>query len=342
MKSERRLSVGYPCRTKLSFFDSVAPYLEQIGEVYFGWPGFANGRAAAAMDSDQSCLKVDLTRFAEAGVRLNLLLNGNCFGANGVSASLAHQVQQTVAELVQQYSIQTVTTASPFLAETIKQSFPGMDVRASVNMWIDGVSGMEQCQDVFDSFYVKRDYNYCPEQLRSQRAWCDAHGKKLYLLANSGCIPNCAYHTFHDNLVSHSAQMEWQDIQTASQFYACRRMLRKEENRHLLLSGNLVRPEDIGRYDDLVDGIKLATRIHPFPAIIIGAYARRQFRGDLCALTEPGFGDIIAPYMLDNTKIPPEYWEQKTQCMRAANNGSNAFCQKCGYCSMLYSAILRI
>jgi len=33
----------------------------------------------------------------------------------------------------------------------------------------------------------------------------------------------------------------------------------KEDNRHLLLSGNLFRPEDIGHYDDLVDGIKLAT-----------------------------------------------------------------------------------
>ena len=72
----QRLSVGYPCRTNLSFYDSLAPYLNQIGEVYFGWPGFASGRAAAAMDRDQSCLETDLPRFAEAGIRLNLLLNG--------------------------------------------------------------------------------------------------------------------------------------------------------------------------------------------------------------------------------------------------------------------------
>lgn len=337
--AERRLSVGYPCKTNLSFFDSVAPYLNQIGEVYFGWPGFASGRAAAAMDSDQSCLETDLPRFAEAGIRLNLLLNGNCYGADAVSTTLAQRVRQTVSELAERYTLHTVTTASPFVAATVKQSFPQIHVRASVNMWVDGVSGMEQCGDLFDSFYVKRDYNYCLKQLHSQRQWCDAHGKRLYLLANSGCIPNCAYHTFHDNLVSHSAQIEPQDAQEAARFYACRRMLEKKDNRYLLLAGNLVRPEDIDRYADLVDGIKLATRIHPFPAIVIGAYARRRFYGDLCALTEPGFGDLLHPYMLDNTAIPQNYWEQKTHCARAAHNGSTAFCVECGYCAKLYEKI---
>ena len=338
--AERRLSVGYPCKTNLSFFDSVAPYLNQIREVYFGYPDFANGRSAAAMGSDQSHLKADLPRFAEAGVVLNLLLNGNCYGADGVSSGLAERVRRTVSELSDRYTLQAITTASPFIAATIKQNFPDIDVRASVNMWVDGVSGMEQCKDLFDSFYVKRDYNYCLEQLRSQRQWCDANGKRLYLLANSGCIPNCAYHTFHDNLVSHSAQLNPQDMQDATRFYACRRMLEKKDNRYLLLAGNLVRPEDIDHYSDLVDGIKLATRIHPFPAIVIGAYARRRFPGDLCALTEPGFGDLLHPHMLDNVAIPHDYWEQKTHCPRAAHNGSNAFCKDCGYCARLYDNIL--
>lgn len=340
--SGRRLSVGYPCRTNFSFFDSVAPYLGQIGELYFGWAGFASGRAAAAMGSDQSHLETDLARFAGAGVRLNLLLNGNCYGAEGVSNVLAQRVRQTVSELSQRYSLQTVTTASPYIAETVKQHFPDIDVRASVNMWVDGVSGMEQCADLFDSFYVKRDYHYCLEQLKEQSDWCKNHGKRLFLLANSGCIPNCAYHTFHDNLVAHSAQMEQQEVQEAYRFYACRRMMEKEDNRYLLLSGNLVRPEDIDRYANLVDGIKLATRIHPFPAIVIGAYARRRFRGDLCALTEPGFGDLIAPYMLDNADIPENYWEQKTICQRAIHNGSTAFCKDCGYCGRVYKSILKI
>lgn len=335
-----KLSVGYPCRTSLSFFDSVAPYLNQIGEVYFGWPGFASGRSAAAMSGDQSHLQEDLPRFAQAGVRLNLLINGNCYGADGVSAALAQQVKQTVSDLLQRHPLHTVTTASPFIAATIKEGFPEMDVRASVNMWVDGISGMEQCADLFDSFYVKRDYNYCLEQLRSQRQWCDKHGKRLYLLANSGCIPNCAYHTFHDNLVSHSAQLPSQDVQDASKFYACRRTLEKKENRYLLLSGNLVRPEDIDRYGNWVDGIKLATRIHPFPAIVIGAYARRRFFGDLSVLTEPGFGDILRPYILDSAAIPNNYWEQKTHCQRAAHNGSTAFCKDCGYCVKLYKACL--
>lgn len=337
-----KLSVGYPCRTNLSFFDSVAPYLDKIGEVYFGWPGFASGRTAAAMSDDQSHLQKDLSRFAEAGIRLNLLLNGNCHGADAVSGQLAENVQQTLSDLTDRYTLHTVTTASPFIASVIKKDFPNIDVRASVNMWIDGVSGMTQCADLFDSFYVKRDYNYCPEQLSQQRQWCNDHGKHLYLLANSGCIPNCAYHTFHDNLVSHSAQITQEDVESAAQFYACRRTLQEKDNRYILLSGNWVRPEDIDRYADFVDGIKLATRIHPFPAIVIGAYARRRFFGDLSVLTEPGFGDLLRPYILDSAAIPKNYWEQKTKCQRAAHNGSTAFCKDCGYCAKLYKDCLSL
>ena len=36
---------------------------------------------------------------------------------------------------------------------------------------------------------------------------CDAEGKELYMLANSGCLNNCSAHVFHDNLVAHEAQI---------------------------------------------------------------------------------------------------------------------------------------
>lgn len=338
-----KLSVGYPCRKGLSFYNAVAPYLDQIGEVYFGWEGFASGRAADASQGDPAIMLEDLRRFADGEIRLNLLLNGNCYGGEAISCTLEERVKRTVSELGEYFGLQSVTAASPFIAETVKKHFPEVDVRASVNMWVDGVSGMEQCADIFDSFYLKRDYNYCPEQLESQHAWCRTHGKRLYLLANSGCIPYCAYHTFHDNLVSHSAHLDGRSVQEEDfQPYACRRMMKKAENRYLLLSGNLVRPEDIDRYADFVDGVKLATRIHPFPAIVIGAYARRRFRGDVCSLTEPGFGDLIAPYMLDNAMIPKDYWSQKTHCMRATHNGSTAFCKDCGYCAKLFNEIKKL
>lgn len=337
-----KFSVGYPCAAPQSFFNTVAPYLDRIGELYFAWDGFATGRATFENDPrhDREKLESELRSFREQGVSLNLLLNGNCYGGEAISRPFAEKVCVTVGDLRERFGLNAVTTASPFVAHTVKKHFPEMDVRASVNMWLDGIGGMEQCADLFDSFYVKRDYHYCLDEIRDERDWCRKNGKRLYLLANSGCIPQCSCHTFHDNLIAHSAAVAKSLTEATFEPYVCRRILAKPEERYRLLAGNLVRPEDIHHYEELVDGIKLATRIHPFPAIILSAYVRGRWDGDVSALTEPGFGDLVAPHMLDNAAIPSMYWEKKTTCARALSKGSTAWCRKCGYCAALYDSIL--
>ncbi len=337
-----KLSVGYPLFSRISFYDSIAPYLDSIGEVYFGWENFRSGRATFKNDPryDSERLTEELIKFKKRGIKLNLLLNGNCFGEEAVSLSLAEKVKGILSNVDLLHSLDSVTCASPFIAHTVKKHFPKVDVRASVNMWIDGIFGMEQCKDTFDSFYVKRDYNFCIDEIQKEREWCDKNGKRLYILANSGCIPNCAYHTFHDNMISHSEGLESQTKDPDFEPFACRKLLCEKENRHLILSGNLIRPEDIHRYDELVCGIKLATRIHPYPAMIIGAYAKEKWSGDVSDLTEPGFGDILNSCKPDNSKIPDRYWKTKTECLRARHRGDSAYCRECGYCEELYREII--
>lgn len=340
--SKLTFSMGYPCAAPQSFFNTVAPYLDRIGELYFALPDFATGRATFENDPrhDREKLATELQLFREQGVSLNLLLNGNCYDGQAISCTFANDVRNAVGDLYERFGLHTVTTASPFVAHVVKTNFPTIDVRASVNMWVDGVAGMQQCADLFDSFYVKRDYHYCIDEIRAEHEWCHQNGKRLYLLANSGCIPHCAYHTFHDNFVAHSAAVAKSPKDATFEPYACRRMMAKSENRYLILAGNLVRPEDVHYYEGLVDGIKLATRIHPFPAIVISAYMRGRWQGDLSALTEPGFGDLLAPYILDNAAIPSTYWAQKTACARAQSKGSTAACRECGYCAAVYRNIL--
>ncbi len=330
-----KFSVGFPNRLGGSFFSLLAPYLDRIGELYFPWEGFGSGRALFGADDPAARLRLEeeLARFADAGIRLNLLLNGSCYGGEAVSMELGRRVCTLVDYLGGRYGLSTVTTASPFIAETIKRWFPEMDVRASVNMWLDGIDGMRQCADIFDSFYVKREYNRRPDEIRVQRDWCRANGKRLYLLANSGCIPNCAFHIFHDTMVSHAGEVSRTVNDAEFRPYACRRLFEREENRYLMLAGNLVRPEDVHHYEGLVDGVKLATRIHPYPVTVIGAYVRGRHDGDLCALTEPGFGDLLGAAMLDNTAIPEDFWETTAHCDRR--------CGACGYCARVYASILR-
>ena len=81
--------------------------------------------------------------------------------------------------------VDIITTASLAIAHTVKKYFPSIEVRASVNMKIGPVKGMEYVSDLFDSFHVQRDYNRNLGHLRALREWADEHGKKLVILATN-------------------------------------------------------------------------------------------------------------------------------------------------------------
>ena len=112
----------------------------------------------------------------------------------------------------------------------LNQNFQDIDVRASVNMEIGTTEGLDYVAECFDSFYAKRECNRDFKQLKKLRSWCDNNGKKLYGLANSGCLNYCSTHTFHDNLVAHESEIA--EMDNAYQFEGqCRRFLKDIENR---------------------------------------------------------------------------------------------------------------
>ena len=76
--------------------------------------------------------------------------------------------------------------------EFIKNNFEDLEVRASVNMEIGTIEGMEYITNYFDSYYMKREYNRDIEKVAELKKWCDENGKKLFGLANSGCLNFCS------------------------------------------------------------------------------------------------------------------------------------------------------
>ena len=122
-----------------------------------------------------------------------------------------NRIGDTVDFLVQEYGLSSVTTASPVIAGFLKKNFSCLELRASVNMEIGSVSGMEYLQDLFDGYYLKRELNRDLEAVARLSEWCDQNGKVLYALANSGCLNNCSAHNFHDNLVAHEMEISKMD-----------------------------------------------------------------------------------------------------------------------------------
>ena len=147
---------------------------------------------------------------------------------------------------------------------------------------------------------VNRDF----AAIRKLKSWCDDHGKKLYALANSGCLNHCSAHTFHDNLVSHEQEISVMD--NAFAFTGiCGNFLRKKENLNKILDcTGFIRPEDIYLFEDLFPAMKLATRVSADPVRILQAYIdRKRHIGSALDLLEPNHTGTIYPYFLENSDI---------------------------------------
>ena len=162
-----KFQVGYHNDRK--FVDYLLKHAEMVSELYFPASGFATGRGVHC-DSEQ--MYSDLARFQETGFRFCLLLNGNCYGAAGLSTGFFDRIGNVVSGVKEKFGLAAVTTTSPVIAEFLKKEFPALDIRASVNMEIGTPDGVEYLLENFDSFYLKREYNYDLKQLQRMRDFC--------------------------------------------------------------------------------------------------------------------------------------------------------------------------
>lgn len=322
-----KFSIGYRTQADQAFVDEMIARKDSIYEVYFSWGSFPSGRNDQTRSEGLTAWEAqarqieDVKKMAAAGLKLNVLFNANCYGAAAQSRALFNQVGETV-DYLSQFNLNSLTTTSLLIAKFVKQNFENVDVRASVNMKIGTVHGLEYVAEYFDSFYIQREKNRDIAHLKTLRKWCDENGKQMYLLANSGCLNDCSAHTFHDNLVAHEKEIAAQDNGYAFES-ACKKYLKKEENRDWLLHGtSYIRPEDMHLYEGLVPAMKLATRVHENPTRILRAYIdRAKYVGNTADLLEPNHAGVIYPYILENHKIYVKYENEKL----IYTNENNAF-----------------
>ncbi len=335
-----KFAIGYQEPDNGEAFSAiVADYLPHVAEVYFPWPGVPTGRAALGLrrgETDwtaQETLERNLRAIRDLGVRLDILFNANCHGARAVSESLQNEVCSILDHLDGRGLLpEVVTTASPFVAAVVKRHFPRIETRASVNMRLDSTLAMEYLSDMFDAFHIRRDLQRDLAAVARFHAWCRDHGKTLCMLANSGCLRNCPAQSFHDNLVAHDAEVDEAKNVAGFMPHLCWLRFGRRGNWVDFLRGSWIRPEDLHRYEPYFDVVKLATRQHSHPRMVVGAYAERRWRGNLLDLMEPGFSSIFAPHAIDNTRFPPDWHETAAACATE--------CRHCGRCEAVLAQVL--
>ncbi len=329
-----KFAVGYQMAEdgEEPFLDIVSDYRDHVAEVYFPWLGMASGRSALSVRRGyvdwqaQAQLEQDLIALRSMGIKLDLLLNANCYGGRAVSQHLQNEVASVLEHLNAVCGgADVVTTTSPFIAHTVKEHFPDIEVRASVNMRIGTIKGMQYMADLFDGYYVQREHNRDLEHIAQLRQWAVANGKRLFILVNSGCLNFCSGQTFHDNLVAHEAEsVEMCNVPDWNP-HACWRYLSDPAHWPALLQNSWIRPEDLHNYDGLFELGKLATRMHQRPRLVLEAYTSRRYRGNLLDLFEPGYARLVAPRIIANERFPSDWFERTSTCDKR--------CDRCDYCA---------
>lgn len=298
-----KFSIGLP-QVPGTFLPCILENAAHIREVYFSWGDFPNGRSSQLHNDQftpwqlQGLQEEALRAISGCGIPLNLLFNATCYGEDSQSRAFFHTIGQTVEYVGCQFGLESVTTTSPLIAKFIKANFPDIKTRASVNMRIGTVQGMDYLAQYFDGYYMQRELNRELEKVRMLSDWCRENGKQLHILANSGCLNHCSAHTFHDNLVAHEQQIAKKD--NAYQFTGiCREYLRDFRHyKSLIEDTSFIRPEDVCKYEPYFDAMKLATRVHRCPEAVLRSYIRGQYSGNILELLEPAHS--IYPYVVEN------------------------------------------
>ena len=323
----RTLAVGW--FDNAPFRDICEKYASRIKEVFFAWPGVKASRPMAPWTPERrELICADLAWCRKNGIELDAIFNANCYGDIAISTDLADHVMEKLGEMDARGLLPDhLTTTSPFIATVVRKRFPAMKIRVSVNVYAESAISLSYITDLFDSFYAGMDRHRRVDYVRMLYDWAREHGKSLCIYANSGCLKDCPFRQFHNNLHGHnrmgqSAAGERFGFST----FLCRTNYERG-NFADFLRANWLRPEELPEYEKYADVVKLATRRHADPEAIIRAYATYSYDGDMAKITDPFFD---FPVTIDNATLgASSLWPKVRDCQNAHD------CRHCGNCDAL-------
>ena len=336
---KRKFAFGYYFgkRAGVSFRDLAEKYAPFLQEVYFPWPGLLSARE---INGDPTPLRkqvIDDMRFCRSkGMRLDLLINATCYGDKALTAEQREDYYANLKTLDKEGILpEIITTTSPFIAHITKRFNASIDRRASVNMRLNSTLAMEYVSEEFDSFYLCRDLQRDLPTVKMFAEWGKRNGKKICMLANSGCLRYCPWQTFHETMLAHDFRhvfSESKELDIATTL--CVGLIQSKQYEEIL-RGSWIRPEDLHKYDPYVSVYKLSTREADRPDLILKAYTAGEFDGDLIQLLDPNYSYFLRPYIFDNKAFPKEWSEGKIAGKCAID------CTHCGKCTEVLKLVYK-
>ncbi|MBP5586628.1 MAG: hypothetical protein J6Y92_09780 [Lentisphaeria bacterium] len=339
--SRTKFAVGHYLTEKpddpASFAELARRFAPRLREVYFPWPGLSNARAKVYdKPDDEERIVADLKYCREHGMKLDILANATCYGEQSFTKEQRLQIIGIIEHLDELgLRPEIITTTSPYIAKVFRLNFPDIEIRASVNMRLRNTLALEYLAPLYDSYYICRDVQRDLPTFRTMAAWCKDHGKKLCMLANSGCVRNCPWQVFHETLLSHGFSFTFAEMDAQNIDLVCNAMFSRKKKLAEFLRCTWIRPEDVHVFEPELETIKLSTREAKFPLEIVEAYVNGSYDGNLLRLMDPNHALGFRPNRIDNKSFPAD-WVTSGIAGKCAEN-----CTHCGKCEQILEKVMK-
>lgn len=316
---EYRLSVGFNGDKELldrMFSDKD----NKIDTLYTG--GFLKSVSSGRFQysDDEKRLEQIAGDIHDKGAKVAVTLNSPCNVPPMSEKEWWLKVKEYLKTL-EKIGIDTAIIAHPFLMATAKE-YTDLQIAASIICDINSVRGALYYEDMGADIVVpSSSINYDIELLKNIKN--NLRRAEIKLLVNEACLGNCPWRRFHQNALAHADRKGYDSDYAAN----CTRMY--TEHPHLMLTNNVVRPEDLERYEGICNFFKLVGRTTDDETLLkmIHAYSVGHYDGNLVDIVDKGFSKMIN---LPNQELG-ELFDQKANCMKN--------CQTCDSCKTLYKRI---
>ena len=313
-------------------------YAGQVTDVYFTLPGDPTYYGAWGMKGGMEWKELyasfirDLDEIRGMGISAVVCVDASCYGANFASEQLMKHLAEMLRSISEHIRIRAVTTSSFPVAECLRHMNSSLKIRASEGMHLMSVRQLDVTQHLFNGYYIGNEGVRDLDEIERMRKWCDAHGKTLHLLANSGCLYQCPFHILHMSQTSHIKEIsETDSIYENNRPSPCCDVYTYTEKQPMLLQNTWIRPEDLHKVSGYFETVKLASRISPTILDIVKGYCEGEWHGNLLKLFEMDYSILPFVPKIMNDKFPDGWFDQTMHC--------GHHCDSCGYCRKVFEQV---
>ncbi len=264
-------------------------------------------------------------------LNIGIVMNPSCMGGQHLT-SQGYKTFKWYLEKLNEFGVDTITVAEPYLIEMLAKEFPDMKVVVSCIAHVDSPERARFFEELgADSITLDTNINRNFEVIESIK---EAVGCELRLLVNEACLYKCPFRYFHFNLFSHMTAFGSKP-NIFSDYYYEKCISFRVRYPELIIKSPWVRPEDLKVYEDIgIDVFKISGRANTVDWIIkcMRAYSSRSYDGNLMDLLDCP-SELRDMFYIPNKELNGAI-QQWQNCKKV--------CHKCGFCKATAERVIGI